>query len=136
MPIIFLQYFNSVAQYFGAKDDRNTASAIINSAYICFILALVTTVIAMAATRPLLTLLKTPTSLMEDAVSYMLIFNGGLLAISAYYTPFSILRALGDSKTPLIFLIFCSLLNIVLDIIFVVPLHTKKFRISKWQSAI
>lgn len=112
-----------VAQYFGAKDEKNTASAIINSAYISLILAVVTTVIAMFATRPLLTLLKTPSSLMEDAVSYMLIFNGGLLAVSAYYTPFSILRALGDSKTPLIFLILCSLLNIVLDIIFVVPLQ-------------
>lgn len=112
-----------VAQYFGAKDEENTASAIINSAYISLFLALVTTAIAMVATRPLLTLLKTPASLMEDAVSYMLIFNGGLLAVSAYYTPFSILRALGDSKTPLIFLVFCSLLNIVLDIIFVVPLQ-------------
>lgn len=55
-----------VAQYFGAKDEKNTASAIINSAYICLILAVVTTVIAMFATRPLLTLLKTPSSLMED----------------------------------------------------------------------
>lgn len=112
-----------VAQYFGAKDEENTASAIINSAYISLFLALVTTAIAMVATRPLLTLLKTPATLMDDAVSYMLIFNGGLLAVSAYYTPFSILRALGDSRTPLIFLVFCSPLNIVLDIIFVVPLQ-------------
>ncbi len=46
----------------------------------------------------------------------------GLIAISAYFTPFSILRALGDSKTPLIFLILCSLLNVVLDLLFVVVL--------------
>ena len=45
-------------------------------------------------------------------------------AIAAYFTPFSILRALGDSKTPLIFLVFCSLLNIVLDLLFVVVLKT------------
>ena len=54
----------------------------------------------------------------------MYIFMGGLLAVAAYYTPFSILRALGDAKTPLIFLVMCSLLNIVLDLVFVVGLHS------------
>ena len=49
---------------------------------------------------------------------------GGLLAVAAYFTPFSILRALGDSKTPLIFLVVCSLLNIALDLLFVVGLNT------------
>ena len=56
---------------------------------------------------------------MPDALTYMYIFMGGLIAVAAYFTPFSILRALGDSKTPLIFLVFCSLLNIVLDLILV-----------------
>lgn len=59
---------------------------------------------------------------MQDAADYMAVYMGGLLAVAAYYTPFSILRALGDSKTPLIFLAFCSVLNIILDLIFVVPL--------------
>lgn len=45
---------------------------------------------------------------------------GGLIAVAAYFTPFSILRALGDSKTPLVFLVLCSLLNIGLDFLFVV----------------
>lgn len=49
---------------------------------------------------------------------------GGLLAVAAYFTPFSILRALGDSKTPLIFLVVCSLLNIALDLLFVMGLNT------------
>ena len=56
---------------------------------------------------------------MPDALTYMYIFMGGLIAVAAYFTPFSILRALGDSKTPLIFLVFCSLLNIVLDLLFI-----------------
>ncbi len=51
-------------------------------------------------------------------------FMGGLLAVAAYFTPFSILRALGDSKTPLIFLVVCSLLNIALDLLFVMGLNT------------
>lgn len=60
---------------------------------------------------------------MADAVLYLKIYMAGLIALAAFWTPFSILRALGDSTTPLIFLIICSLLNIVLDLIFVVPLQ-------------
>lgn len=112
-----------VSQYYGAKDEKGVAKAIANSTYINVLLALVTTFIALLFAEPLLRLLKTPESLMKDALDYLRVFIGGLLAVSAYYTPFSILRALGDSRTPLIFLVFCSLLNIVLDIIFVVPLH-------------
>ena len=111
-----------VSQYFGAKDQKNTAKAIANGAYVNVIVALIMTVVALLATKPILILLNTPVALMDDAVSYMRVFMGGLLAVSLYYTPFSILRALGDSKTPLIFLAFCSILNIILDIIFVVPL--------------
>lgn len=112
-----------VSQYYGAKDDKNIAKAIANSTYINVLLALVTTVIALICAEPLLRLLNTPESLMKDALDYLRVFIGGLLAVSAYYTPFSILRALGDSKTPLIFLVFCSLLNVVLDIVFIVPLN-------------
>lgn len=111
-----------VSQYFGAKDEKSTAAAIANGTYVNVVVAVIMTVIALLATKPLLVLLNTPVSLMDDAVSYMLVFMGGLIAVAAYYTPFSILRALGDSKTPLIFLAFCSILNIILDIIFVVPL--------------
>ncbi len=111
-----------VSQYFGAKDKKNTAKAIANGAYVGVIVALIMTAVALLATKPILILLNTPATLMDDAVSYMRVFMGGLLAVSLYYTPFSILRALGDSKTPLIFLAFCSILNIILDIIFVVPL--------------
>ena len=112
-----------VSQYYGAKDEKGVAKAIANSTYINVLLAIITSIIALLFAEPLLRLLKTPESLMKDALAYLLVYIGGLLAVSAYYTPFSILRALGDSKTPLIFLVFCSLLNIVLDIIFVVPLH-------------
>ena len=79
---------------------------------------------SLVTTKPVLLLLNTPESLMPDALTYMYIFMGGLIAVAAYFTPFSILRALGDSKTPLIFLVFCSLLNIVLDLLFVVVLKT------------
>ena len=106
------------------QDEKGTAASIANGGYTCILIALIMTVIALVTTKPVLLLLNTPESLMPDALTYMYIFMGGLIAVAAYFTPFSILRALGDSKTPLIFLVFCSLLNIVLDLLFVVVLKT------------
>lgn len=112
-----------VAQYFGAGDKKNTAAAIANGSYACIAVAVVMTVIAIITTKPVLLLLNTPASIMDDALTYMYIYMGGLIAVAAYYTPFSMLRALGDSKTPLIFLVLSSLLNIVLDLFCVINLH-------------
>ena len=112
-----------VSQYFGAKDEKRTAASIANGSYACIAITVIMTVIALIATKPMLLLLNTPQSIMDDALVYMYIFMGGLLAVTAYYAPFSILRALGDSRTPLIFLVVCSLLNIVLDLVFVIGLH-------------
>ena len=113
-----------VSQFFGAKDEKGTAASIANGSYTCLLIAVVMTAIALLTTKPILLLLNTPQSILPDALTYMYIFMGGLLAVAAYYTPFSILRALGDSKTPLIFLVVCSLLNIVLDLVFVVGLKS------------
>lgn len=111
-----------VSQFYGAGDEKNTAKAISNGVYINIGIALIMTVIALFTIHPILSMLNTPASLMNDAISYITIYMGGLVAVSAYYVPFSILQALGDSKTPLIFLVLCSILNIVLDLIFVIPL--------------
>ena len=113
-----------VSQYFGAKDEKGTAASIANGSYTCVLIAIVMTLLALVTTKPILILLNTPQSILPDALTYMYIFMGGLIAVAAYYTPFSILRALGDSKTPLIFLVVCSLLNIVLDLLFVVVFKT------------
>jgi len=113
-----------VSQFFGAKDEQGTAASIANGSYTCILLAVVMTLLALVTTKPILILLNTPQSILSDALTYMYIFMGGLIAVAAYYTPFSILRALGDSKTPLIFLVLCSLLNIVLDLLFVIVFKT------------
>lgn len=113
-----------VSQHFGAKDEKGTAASIANGSYACLLISIVMTLLALVCTKPILILLNTPQSILPDALTYMYIYMGGLLAVSAYYTPFSILRALGDSKTPLIFLILCSLLNIALDLLFVVVFQT------------
>ena len=113
-----------VSQYFGAKNEKGTAASIANGSYTCVLIAIVMTWLALVTTKPILLLLNTPQSILPDAQTYMYIYMGGLLAVSVYFTSFSILRALGDSKTPLIFLIVCSLLNIVLDLLFVVVFKT------------
>ena len=109
------------AQYYGAKDRTGSAKAVINGLYVTSALAVLLTFGGIALTDPLLHLLNTPKNLLADASIYMKIYLGGSLAVALYYTPFSILQAFGDSKTPLIFQIICSALNIVLDILFVIP---------------
>ncbi len=112
-----------VSQYYGAREEKNTARAISNGAYVNIAVALVMTVISLAAIRPVLVLLQTPAELMNDAASYMMIYMAGLIAVAAYYVPFSIMQALGDSTTPLLFLVFCSILNVGLDLLFVGPMQ-------------
>ena len=83
-----------------------------------------TPILALVVTRPILILLNTPTSLLEDSINYMSISMGGLIVVILYYIPFSILRSLGDAKSPIIFLAVCSILNIAFDLIFVLVFHT------------
>ena len=109
------------AQFYGAKDDEGSAKAVVNGLYVTSLLAIVLTFGGITLTQPLLTLLGTPESLIHDAAAYMKIYLGGSLAVALYYTPFSILQAFGDSKTPLIFQVVSSILNIILDILFVIP---------------
>lgn len=113
-----------VSQFFGANDEMGTASAIRNGAAISIVSTLIISAFAMILTKPLLILLNTPASLLEDAINYMSISLGGLVIVILYYIPFSILRSLGDAKTPIIFLAVCSILNIAFDLIFVLFFHT------------
>ena len=70
--------------------------------------------------KPLLILMNTPSDIFADAYSYIMIVSGGILAQMLYNLLSSILRALGNSKLPLVFLIISALLNIVLDLVFIV----------------
>lgn len=108
-----------VAQTFGAGDFKAMRSYIANGAYLCGIFTVLLTTLTMIFTRPLLVLMKTPKSLIEDAYSYIIIIFAGIAVIMAYNYLSCISRALGDSKTPLYFLIVASLINVVLDLVFV-----------------
>ncbi len=109
-----------IAQRFGAKDIEAVKRLIANSAYALGALGVVITVVSTICAEPLLRLLDTPDSLLPDAVGYMQIACMGTVAVAAYNWINAVLRSLGDSRTPLIFLIVASIVNVVLDLLFVV----------------
>ena len=108
------------SQCFGKNDDDAVKSCIVNTGYIMLIFPVVIGIIAFILTEPILVLLETPSEILKDAADYMKIMCVGLVFVSLYNYASSMLRALGDSKTPLFFLIFSCLLNTALDLLFVV----------------
>ena len=107
------------SHFFGEGSEDKVKNCIANTAYIMLVIPLTIGIAAFFATGPILELLNTPPSIMEDSRLYMQIMCVCLVLISAYNFASSMLRALGDSKTPLYFLIFSCILNAILDIIFV-----------------
>ncbi len=108
-----------VAQRFGAGDFNSLKKYVANIIYASVALAIVITTLSVTLTNPLLKLLNTPAEIYEDAYNYIVIIFAGIGATILYNVLASIVRALGDSKTPLYFLVFSSLLNIGLDILLI-----------------
>ena len=112
-----------LSQYVGANNTDRVRKGIVASGWITLLLGVVLGLISVFAARPLMQLLKTPEDVIDMSVLYIQIVCGCGIAQFAYNAAASILRALGDSKTPLYFLVFSSVLNIILDIVFIVPMH-------------
>lgn len=111
------------AQSFGAGNEERVKKTIVNSGYILFSGSLLVGAIAFLLAEPMLYLMDTPVDILEDALIYMRLQCIGLPLVALYNHVSSMLRALGDSKTPLYFLIFSCFLNIGLDIWFVYGLN-------------
>ena len=107
------------SQYFGKGSVKDVKSCIANTAYIMLVFPLVVGTTALFLSKPLLTLLDTPEEIMPDALAYLRIMCVGIIFVSLYNYASSMLRALGDSRTPLYFLIFSCFLNAGLDVLFV-----------------
>lgn len=112
-----------VSQRFGANDVDGLKKAVTSSIFLCVIITIIVTVISMLCAKPLLILMNTPSDIIESAYSYIFIIFAGVAATVFYNMIASILRALGDSKTPLYFLIISSLINAALDLIFIIYFH-------------
>jgi putative MATE family efflux protein len=106
-----------VSQKFGAGDEDGVRKSIAMSIMATLICSIIITLISILLTRPLLKLISTPDNIIELAESYFRIIVYGIITIMYYNTFSSILRSIGDSKTPLYFLIFSSVLNVIGDII-------------------
>ncbi|MDY0290515.1 MAG: MATE family efflux transporter [Sphaerochaeta sp.] len=111
-----------ISQKFGAKDDRSMKKAVAMSILTAGFASVVVSVFAVLLCKPLLLLLNTPYDIIEDAASYLTILFVGIVATIYYNLLASILRALGDSKSPLYFLLIASILNILGDLIAVLLL--------------
>lgn len=111
------------SQYFGSNDTERVKSCITNTAYLMIVFPIIVGTAAFFLVKPLLLLLDTPQKLMPDALLYSRLMCIGMVFVSLYNYISSVLRALGDSKTPLYFLVFSCILNTGLDILFVYCFH-------------
>ncbi len=127
ISFLFFSIFNGIsggcgivtARYFGARKDEMVYRAIVNSAYIMMSFALLTGTAAFIMVPSVLSWMGTPAEILPDAIVYMRMTSASVPLIAVYNYASSMQRALGDSRTPLYFLIFSCVLNVGLDLLFV-----------------
>ncbi len=111
-----------IGQYFGARDMDKLHRAIETTMAATFVLSLLFSLLGVALVPPLLRFMSTPEDVLPEATVYLRIYLGGISGLLIYNMGSGILRAVGDSTRPLYFLILTSLLNIALDLFFVLVL--------------
>ncbi len=116
-----------ISQKYGAGDKDGTRVAFVNAILLGLISTVVVTVIALIVMHPLLRIMNTPSDIYSDAYAYISTICAGSIALIGYNLLAASLRAIGNSRTPLYFLIFSALLNIVLDLLFIVGFHMGTF---------
>lgn len=108
------------SQSFGAGDYSEMRKYIANAVYLCIITTVIVTSLALGFCYPLLRIMQTPDDIIGLAYDYIAVIFGGICVTMAYNLMAGILRAMGDSRSPLYFLIVASIINIGLDILFIV----------------
>lgn len=108
-----------IAQYYGAKDMKNVKKTIDTAFIFLFFASIVLTALGLVFSESLFSLISLPRHLIPLAVEYFNIYAAGLVFMFMFNATSAILRGLGDSKTPLYFLIIASVLNIIFDLVFV-----------------
>ena len=127
ISFLFFSLFNGIsggcgivtAQYFGARKDQLVCKAIANSAYITLSTSLLTGAIAFCMVPTVLSWMGTPAEILPDAITYMRMTTASVPLVAIYNYASSMQRALGDSRTPLYFLVVSCMLNVGLDLLFV-----------------
>ena len=118
-----------ISQLYGAKKLAQMKTSVSTSFIAFTVLSLLLTGLGLALATPLMRLLGTPENVFADSVTYLNIYIAGMAFVFLYNIATGIFTALGDSKTPLLFLIFSSVLNVGLDLLFVITFfQTQIFR--------
>lgn len=112
-----------ISQLYGAGDYGKMKTAVFTAVFSLGALSLLLTGVGTLICNPLMRLMNTPETVFEDAALYLRVYIFGLFFLFMYNTATAIFNGLGDSRTPLIFLIFSSVLNILLDLYFVISLR-------------
>ena len=129
MMVFFFNGFSTgagviIANLFGARNMEKLHKAIETTMAATFLLSALFTVAGVAAVKPMLRFMATPEDVFGEATVYLQIYIGGISGLLVYNMGSGILRAVGDTMRPLFFLVLTSVVNIVLDLVFVVGLHS------------
>lgn len=119
-----------ISQFFGAGDAKNVSKAVHTSMALALAGGLAIMVLGLLTARPSLVMLGVPQEIMGDALTYVNVYYCGIIASMIYNVGTGILRAIGDSRMPLYVLMVCCLVNIVLDLLFVLAFHWGVFGVA------
>lgn len=109
-----------ISRYFGAKDEEKVRTAIHTNFLMGLIAAVISTALGLILVPHILQWMKTPDSVMKEALAYFRIYFAGVSTVIMYNTCMAIMRAVGDSVHPLYYLVFSSCVNVALDLLFVI----------------
>lgn len=112
-----------ISHYFGAKDSENLKKAIHTNFLFALLSSVGATALGLLLVPQLLVMMNTPESVLPQSLAYFRVYFGGVSTVILYNTCMSIMRALGDSLRPLYYLIVSSVVNVVLDLVFVAGFH-------------
>ena len=129
MMVFFFNGFSTgagviIANLFGARNMEKLHKAIETTMAATFLLSVLFTVAGVAAVKPMLRFMATPEDVFGEATVYLQIYIGGISGLLVYNMGSGILRAVGDTMRPLFFLVLTSVVNIILDLVFVVGFHS------------
>lgn len=112
-----------IAKYFGAKDDEGVSKSVHTSMMLSLISGVILTIIGLIFAKPLLQMMSTPSSIIDLSVLYLRIYFSGAIFFLVYNFGAAVLRSKGDTKRPVFYLSVSGILNIILNLVFVIVFH-------------
>lgn len=112
-----------ISQYYGAKQEEKVRSTVHTSIAMTLVLGVVLTLVGIMFTPAMLRFMNTPAEVMPESTSYLTIYFAGMMGLMLYNMGSGVLRAVGDSQRPFYYLVVSAVLNIILDLTFVLVFH-------------